>query len=937
MDRIAGSRLRFASGFHARLRLRRWVALVLAVSLGVAGSFLGVIGGTAGAAAAAPTKAEPTGALHRGLQGGHGAGRAVGRSKIARTKALPVLTPGESALQRRVAARPVFGPAGSNGTAAAGSAARPTSAAVNGANRSSGSGAIAAAPGDFDYFRAQNVSPGNSNSGVDEPSVANDGNVVLYTGNWYAAESTDSGHSFSYINPYSLGPTPTLPNGGFCCDQVAIHAPANGVTAWGLLYCNVTDCNNGIGDNLIRLAVARNQSDLASSTFDYYDFSAQSFGFAEGDWLDYPHFGVNNGSLMLTMNVFNGETPVDAIMVKFDLASFASGGWSANWIYANQDFTWTPTDNSTDTWSYWGATQYNNSNLIRVYNWPPNTDYTHVTWNDFSVSFNYEWKNGSCAAPDGNNWCAFDDSRVKTGGEVGNSTVYFMWDAKQGGGFAYPYVEYASFDVSTGPATSVSASQVYNSSYAWAFPGMGVDARGHLGVSLAIGGGTWGYPGSQFLIDDDISGGWTPFYLDGGAHSNTRWGDFLTARAATTGTGIGNTWIATGFTLHDDGSGNAVTWPSFYWVGRQRDDPFAPSWYYSYTSTYTEGSSSSPYTGIFYGPSNCTCDYYATNYWGDGGSNSASLNNYSQNLFAMYGPHTYAEEGSYTTSLYAYDYWGGIATGNGTSSVVDAALSANGVAVSGVTHKALTKVVATFTDADPGGTVSDYAATIDWGDGTTSAGTITGSFQVTGTHTYSTAGKRTITTTISDVGGATTSTTSKSTIKSTPMITSVSPIAGPLGGGNTVTIVGLNFNGATAVKFGTKLATNLVVVSGTKITVKAPSHGAGLVDVQVTTPVATSATTSADHYTYEAAPTVTSVSPTSGTHLGGTTVTIIGTNFTGATKVKFGTALATNLHVVSATKITVKTPAHAIATVDVQVTTPSGTSATTNHDRYTFT
>ena len=108
---------------------------------------------------------------------------------------------------------------------------------------------------------------------------------MLYTGNWYAAESTDSGNSFTYIDPYTLGPTPSLPNGGFCCDQVAIHAPTNGITAWALLYCPTTCGMNPSGNNLIRLAVARNQSDLASSTFDYYDFSAQTFGFADQDWL----------------------------------------------------------------------------------------------------------------------------------------------------------------------------------------------------------------------------------------------------------------------------------------------------------------------------------------------------------------------------------------------------------------------------------------------------------------------------------------------------------------------------------------------------------------------------------------------------------------------------------------------------------------------------
>jgi hypothetical protein len=705
---------------------------------------------------------------------------------------------------------------------------------------------------DFIKYRSSNAAPGNFNSGVDEPSTANDGNVVLYTGNWYGALSTDSGNSFGYVNPYTLGPTPGLTNGGFCCDQVAIHAPANGITAWGLLYCPVNSCKSG--DNLIRLAVARNKGDLESANFDYYDFSAQSFGLPEGDWLDYPHFGVNANNLMLTMNVFNGGSFVDSIMVKFDLSSFLTGNWSANWVYTNQDFTWTPTDNSRDSWTYWAATAYENNSLIRVYNWPPNTDYTHVSWNDFTANFNYEWKDGSCNAPDGNNWCAFDDSRVKTGGEVGSSNAYFMWDAKQGGAFSYPYVEYASFNVSTGPATSITASQIYNPSYTWAYPGMGVNGRGALGVSIAIGGGTWGYPGSQFLLDDDISGGWAANYLDGGSHANTRWGDFLTSRVASTGTTIGDTWIATGFTLHDS-SGSAETYPSFYWLGRGRDDPFAPSFDYSYTgNSYTEGSPANYYVGIFYGPSNCTCDYYAYDYWGDGTDNLANLNNYAEDYFATYNTHTYAEEGSYTTTWYGYDNWGAFASGNGSSTVSDAALKALGKTLYGAVGVATGSAgVGAFTDADPGGTVSDYTASINWGDGTTTTGTVavgTGNFKVSGSHTYAATGSYAIKTTVKDAGGATTTIKSTAKIGPPPVVTRLSPKTGTHTGSTVVTILGSGFTGATVVKFGTTSGTSLVVVSDTKITIKSPAHAAGTVAVRVTTKYGTSAVVTADQYKY---------------------------------------------------------------------------------------
>jgi hypothetical protein len=823
---------------------------------GLAGMLMaGMLSGTVAAgAASAPAKsaavarAEATG--YTGLHGGHRSGKAAGRFTVARTARPPGLTPAERRTQRQARQLPVLVPKRVQGTPAS-RRPSPRSPAMAAAKPTMSARArTLSASTDFNYFRAQNVSPGDYQSGTNEPSVANDGNVVLQTGNWYAAESTDSGNSFTYINPYTLGPTPSLPNGGFCCDQVAIHDPTFGVTAWGLLYCPTSCGSSPSGDDLIRLAVARNQSDLASGTFDYYDFSAQSFGFPEGDWLDYPHFGVNRDYLDLSMNVYNGSSFVDSIMIKFDLSSFTTGSWSANWVYDNQDFTWTPVDNSTDTWTYWAATAYGNGGLIRVYNWPPGTDYTHVSWNDFSVNFNSETQNGSCAAPDGNNWCAFDDSRVKTGGEVGSSTVYFMWDASQGGGFSYPYVDYASFNVSSGPATSVSESQIWNGSYAWAYPGMGVNSRGALGVSLAIGGGTWGYPGSQFLINDDISGGWTAYYLDGGSHSNTRWGDFLTARAATTGTSIGDTWIVGGYTLHDNGSGSAETWPSFYWLGRNRDDPFAPSWYYDYTNSYTEGASASDYTGIFYGPSNCTCDYTATHGWGDGTSNAASLNNYSPGYFALYGPHTYAEEGSYTTALTATDNWGASASGTGSSSVADAHLTAAGKTIYGAVGVSLTKAVATFSDADPGGIASDYTATIHWGDGTSSHGTISGHFTVTGTHTYTSIGTHTISTTIHDAGGASATATGHASIGRLPTISSVSPTSGTHLGGKTVTITGANFTGVISVKFGTKSGTSVHVYSSTKITVVTPSHAIGTVDVRVTTKYGTSVITIHDKYKF---------------------------------------------------------------------------------------
>ena len=87
---------------------------------------------------------------------------------------------------------------------------------------------------------------------------------------------------------------------------------------------------------------------------------------------------------------------------------------------------------------------------------------------------------------------------------------------------------------------------------------------------------------------------------------------------------------------------------------------------------------------------------------------------------------------------------------------------------------------------------------------------------------------------------------------------------------------------------------------------------------------------------YGGAPTVTSVSPNTGPSSGGTGVTIGGCGFTGATAVQFAGTPATGVVVVSDTQITATSPAHAVGTVDVQVTTPAGTSAIVAADQFTY-
>ena len=123
----------------------------------------------------------------------------------------------------------------------------------------------------------------------------------------------------------------------------------------------------------------------------------------------------------------------------------------------------------------------------------------------------------------------------------------------------------------------------------------------------------------------------------------------------------------------------------------------------------------------------------------------------------------------------------------------------------------------------------------------------------------------------------------------------------------------------------TSYSSSFVNSSDTTITVTTPAHAAGNVLVTVTTPGGVS--TEVVNFNYQTpAPTITSLSPSSGSTAGGYTVTITGTNLTGATNVDFGGVAGTNLTVNDDTSITVTTPAHAAENALVTVTTPGGTS-----------
>jgi hypothetical protein len=169
-----------------------------------------------------------------------------------------------------------------------------------------------------------------------------------------------------------------------------------------------------------------------------------------------------------------------------------------------------------------------------------------------------------------------------------------------------------------------------------------------------------------------------------------------------------------------------------------------------------------------------------------------------------------------------------------------------------------------------------------------------------------------------------------------PTVTGVSPSTGSAVGGDTVTITGSGFSNAYDVSFG-GFSASFSVNSDGSITAVTPAGTDGTVDVTVSTVGGTSATSTADQFTYaDPVPTVTGVSPSTGSAAGGDAVTITGSGFTSAYDVSFG-GVSASFTVNSDGSITAVTPAGNPGTVDVTVSTVGGTSATSTADQFTYT
>ena len=211
-------------------------------------------------------------------------------------------------------------------------------------------------------------------------------------------------------------------------------------------------------------------------------------------------------------------------------------------------------------------------------------------------------------------------------------------------------------------------------------------------------------------------------------------------------------------------------------------------------ATFTDAGNNTSIPGDIATPAN----YLATINWGDGVVTTGTISNPviigGVPIYTVSGQHLYADEGTFSATITIKDVGGATTTTTGVITITDAALSASNPAATSLTvveGTSFTLPVANFTDANLVGTIADFSATINWGDGSSSAGIIgqlstpVGSptqFTVTGTHTYADetpAGTPyAISVAIKDDGGSAVTITNTATVNDAPLSSQGATIVG---------------------------------------------------------------------------------------------------------------------------------------------------------------
>ena len=399
--------------------------------------------------------------------------------------------------------------------------------------RNAGSGSPGGAGLDFQVW-TNDPSVANASANAADISGAKGGTVVLLSGNWYVDYSTDSGATFTTLNPTTVFPESLA--GGFCCDQVLQYAPQIDRFLWLLQYQS-----GSTGANAYRLAMASPQDVIDSNctAWTYWDLSSASFGIGT-DWMDYPSMSLGDSEVYFSFDVLDTTSDTIAdnglVVVRLNLAEIAAGG-TINFRFTNpadSAVAWgSGVSQNTGNEAFW-AGHVDNSTL-RVFSW--RNDSTTYSWRDVEVR---NWPNDTLisSGPNGNNWFGWG---FPTNAVIGITRrlneLWLGWTASNGTarndtggpvGFSFPHPHVQIVKINITGWTVIEQMQVWNPDLAFGYPSLATNSDNEVGIALGWGGG--GSLNANSAVG--FMGDFVVWFRDGSTWTHTRWGDYVSIRRA---------------------------------------------------------------------------------------------------------------------------------------------------------------------------------------------------------------------------------------------------------------------------------------------------------------------------------------------------------------------------------------------------------------------
>jgi len=356
---------------------------------------------------------------------------------------------------------------------------------------------------------------------VGEPSVSVNGDVVFYTGNWYASISTDGGKNFKFIDPNAMA-QPTDPDGvTFCCDQVVNYMPSIDTFVWLMQYGPST------GDNIQRLAFAKTD-DMKAGRWRIFDITTDALG-VPGFFMDFPDLATSAKFLYMTTNCFGpDQQTVGSAVVRIPFASIDGGAPTAEKFVSMDLFAFRVAQNCRDV-AYFAA--HRDTSTLAVFSWPENQ--AQPTSQDV-LTARWIGTNGYISrTPDGRRWLDRADPRL-TGATLAGDELWFAWAVDADSNHRpKPFVQMAR--INSKDMTLIEDVNLFDTDSAICYAGLATNASNEVGVSYMIGGAVFPSHVVGILSQDEANrrsltvgvGERSPL-PDPNGHFD--WGDYLTAR-----------------------------------------------------------------------------------------------------------------------------------------------------------------------------------------------------------------------------------------------------------------------------------------------------------------------------------------------------------------------------------------------------------------------